>query len=154
VSKKIRPTPTFIPATATLTLLWGGLIALAYWLSPRDAALTWIICLTGNIVGIPLGMISSPLEREGTHFRVMGGWIATFASGYLLSKFDDLDVNSLVQNDLHAGRMLLFLAFLILGAVQTFVLRSYLDPSRTKDYYLAGEDEPSAAPAHPPQPAA
>ena len=145
--KKVRPTPTFVPATATLTLLWVILVALGYWLCPRYAALTWIICLTGNIVGIPLGMISSPLEREGTHFRAIGGWIATFASGYLLSKLDGFNPLRLINDDLNAGRALLFLSFLILGAVQTFVLRSYLDPTRVKDYYLAADEPPSTTPA-------
>lgn len=121
--------------------LWVLLAVLAYWLgSPPDAPLTWIICLTANIVGIPLGMAASPLEREGSHFRVLGGWIATFVSGYLLSKLDSVTAKSLVYTDLWFGRALLFTGFLVLGAVQTFVLRSYFDSKRPRDYYAAEAD--------------
>lgn len=139
---RFHPTPTFIPATASLLLLWGFLAALACWLSPSNAPLTWIICLTGNIIGIPLGMLASPLHREGAHFQALGGWIATFFSGYLVSKLDLLDTSKLLASDLSIGRTLLFLAFVILGAIQTFVLRSYLDAARLRDYYTATEQGP------------
>ena len=122
-------------------------MALAGWLCPDEAPLTWIICLTGNVIGIPIGIMASPHRAEASHFRVMGTWVATFVSGYVLSK---LDVNaSTFASDLQAGRALLFVAFLILGAVQTFVLRSYSDESRPQDYYVpedrpAGPDSPAA----------
>jgi hypothetical protein len=146
---KARPTVTFLPATASLLALWVLLATLAFYLSPTDAPLTWIICLTGNIVGIPLGMLASPLKNEGLHFRVLGSWIATFASGYLLSKFDLGSAAGVFANDLALGRVLLFLAFLILGSVQTFVLRSYLDVDRPRDFY--SEDDPESAAAAEPK---
>jgi hypothetical protein len=135
--KKFNPTPTFLPAALILLLFWWVLAALAFWLSPKGAvSLTWIICLTGNIVGIPLGMFASPLQGEGSHFRVLGSWIATFFSGYLVSKLDLLDTAQLLADDLSIGRTLLFGAFLILGAVQAFVLRSYMDSIRLRDSFV------------------
>ncbi|HYW13978.1 MAG TPA: hypothetical protein VE871_18585 [Longimicrobium sp.] len=129
-----------------MLFLWLLLMGLTYWLSPRDAPLTWIICLTGNILGIPLGMMASPLEREGTHFRAIGGWIASFASGYLLSKLEQFDPSPMLKDEISIGRSLAFVAFLILGAIQTFVLRSYLDSERARDFYLVPEDKDAAQP--------
>jgi hypothetical protein len=132
-----------------MLFLWLLLMGLTYWLSPRDAPLTWIICLTGNILGIPLGMMASPLEREGTHFRAIGGWIASFASGYLLSKLEQFDASPMLKDEISIGRSLAFVAFLILGAVQTFVLRSYLDYERARDFYLVSQDKAAAQPIEP-----
>lgn len=143
--RKINPTPTFKPAIVTLLMLWCLLAASAIFLAPNAVALTGIICLAGNIVGIPLGMIASPLEREGSHFRAIGGWIASFFSGYLVSKLELLDTSLFLKDQLSMGRTLLFFAFMILGAVSTFVLRSYLDPLRPLDSYGPSPDLPSGA---------
>lgn len=147
--RKIRPTATFLPATGTMLFLWLLLMGLTYWLSPKDAPLTWIICLTGNILGIPLGMVASPLEREGTHFRAIGGWIASFASGYLLSTLEQFDASPMLKDEISIGRSLAFVAFLILGAIQTFVLRSYLDSDRGRDFYVVPENKAADQPVEP-----
>jgi hypothetical protein len=132
-----------------MSFLWVLLMIFTYCLSPKDAPLTWIICLTGSILGIPLGMMASPLEREGTHFRAIGGWIASFASGYLLSKLERFDASPLLKDEVSIGRSLAFVAFLVLSAIQTYVLRSYLDTERAHDFYQVPQGKAAAQPIDP-----
>ena len=68
-------TPTFRPATivtsAITSAMWDSLFVIAIFideLNPKVIALTWLICVAGNILGIPLGMLASLFENEGGHF--------------------------------------------------------------------------------------
>ena len=120
------------------TAVWLGLFLLAGALSWGDInalALTWIVCLSGHVLGIPVGMLASPYRSEGGHFQKTGGLIAYFFSGFVLSEFVELNASIDITNDLQYGRMILFNAFFVLSAVQTFVFRRYSDESRQKDAY-------------------
>jgi hypothetical protein len=136
-------TSTFLPATIITSLLWAGLFLAAIFVGDIDVkviALTLVICLTGNVLGMPFGMLASPYKSEPGHFERIGQLIAGFLSGYLLSKSDALinliDLNS----ELAIGRIFLFVSFLVLGAVQTFIFRSYSDISREKGAYSSPPD--------------
>ena len=64
-------TPTFRPATIVTSAMWDSLFVIAIFigeLNLKVIALTWLICVAGNILGIPLGMLASLFENEGGHF--------------------------------------------------------------------------------------
>ncbi|MCP4767420.1 MAG: hypothetical protein GY875_14220 [Gammaproteobacteria bacterium] len=131
-------TSTFIPATIVTSAMWAGLFIVAVFIgdiSLKVVALTWLICLTGNVLGIPLGMLASPYEKEGGHFQKIGGLIAGFFSGYLLSKSDTFISSIDFSDALTMGRILLFISFFVLGSLQTFIFRRYSDTTRELDSF-------------------
>lgn len=122
-----------------MSSLFASLLVLATLLNLSDGlnsiALTWIICLSGNVLGIPIGMLASPYEGEGGHFEKLGALAASFASGYLLSQFSRHTAELDFSDSTLMGRTLLFVSFWVLGALQTFVFRRYSDDRRKKDVY-------------------
>ena len=85
--KKWMPTKTFTVAMPATTIFGVAFLTLGYKLSPSDQlALTWIVCSTGYMLGMPLGMLISPHKGEGRNFRLIGSYLITFFSGYVLSK--------------------------------------------------------------------
>jgi hypothetical protein len=138
IMKKWTPTKTFIVAMPATSIFGVALLALGYQLSPPDQlALTWVVCFTGYMLGMPLGMLISPHKGEGRNFRLIGSYLITFFSGYVLSKLTSPGVEKWVaeaaSNSLRSGRIMLFLSSLVLGVVQTFILRAYLEPEREQD---------------------
>lgn len=132
-------TSTLIPAAIITSAIWGGLFIVAIFIGEinlKVIALTWLICLAGNVLGIPLGMLASPFESESGHFQRIGGLIAGFFSGYLFSKADVFITNIDYSNDLTLGRVLLFISFFVLGAIQTFIFRRYSDVTREKESFM------------------
>ena len=135
-----KQTSTFVPAMVATSAIWLILFFLAAGLSWGDdssRALTLIVCRAGHVLGIPVGMLASPYESEGGHFQKLGGLIASFFSGFVLSQFVELKEKISPTADLALGRILLFCAFFVLSAVQTFVFRRYSDITREKDVYSA-----------------
>ncbi len=136
----LNPTKTFRVAMPWTFAHWVGLLVLGGILSPPDQiALTLVVCLTGYVLGIPLGMLVSPHKGEGHNFRMIGSYLMTFLSGYVLSKLTapaaEQWVAGAASNPLRSGRIMLFIAFFVLGVVQTFILRAYLEPRREKDQF-------------------
>ena len=95
-----------------------------------------LICLSGNVLGIPFGMLASPYKNEGGHFERISQIVAGFLSGYLLSKSDVVFKDMHFDNEIVVGRLFLFISFFVLGAVQTFIFRRYSDISRAKDTFV------------------
>ncbi|MBC7910892.1 MAG: hypothetical protein H7Y30_10360 [Pyrinomonadaceae bacterium] len=131
---------TFKLAMPTTWVMGSALILLGCKLSPSDQlALTWVVCLTGYMLGIPLGMLVSPHKGEGRNFRVIGSYLLTLFSGYVLSKLSSPGIEKWIAdaaaNPLRGGRIMLFLSSLVLAVVQTFILRAYLEPKRAKDQF-------------------
>jgi H+/gluconate symporter-like permease len=142
--KKWTPTKTFVVAMPATSIFGVALLALGYQLSPSDQlALTWVVCFTGYMLGMPLGMLISPHKGEGHNFRLLGSYLITFFSGYVVSKLTSAGVEKwvaeAVSNSLRSGRIMLFLSSFVLGVVQTFILRAYLEPEREQDL-LAEQD--------------
>lgn len=129
---------TFVPATIILSALWVGLLTTAIFIGDCDIkviALTIVICFTGSVLGIPLGMLASPFKNEAKHFVRIGQLVVGFISGYLLSRADMLFEDLETDSELVVGRIFLFVGFLVLGAVQTFVFRRYYDKGREMDTF-------------------
>ncbi len=136
--KKPRWTSTFVPASILTSAIFCTLLVLAYFLNKdaAEVALTGIICITGYVLGIPIGMAASPYKAEGSHFKSIGGLVTSFVSGLIASKLAELDFKEmLLSSSLQSGRAMLFLAFSVLGMVQTFMFRRYFDASRIHDGY-------------------
>jgi hypothetical protein len=140
--KKPPWTSTFIPGLIFTSSLCAGLFLFAVFLTPdrSQVPLTSIICLTGYVLGIPIGMAASPYREEGSHFKTIGGLVASFISGLLASKLAELDFKALfLGSSLQSGRLLLFLSFFVLGLVQTFMFRRYFDATRPRDQYAPND---------------
>jgi len=146
-------TTTFLPALFFTTFLCGALLCLGYRLSPEcsEFTLTAIICLMGYVLGIPIGMAASPYKEEGSHFKTIGGLVASFVSGLVASKLASLDVKEVfLSSALQSGRSMLFVSFFVLGVVQTFMFRRYYDADRLRDHYEKGQ--PRNGPPSPGEP--
>ena len=142
-------TSTFVPAMRLMISMWVGLIVLGVFLDTQSygaVALTLIICLCGNVLGIPLGMLASPYEKEGSHFQKLGALVATFFSGVVVSQFGEWAAEVDLSRDVDLGRIFLFVAFFVLGAIHTFVFRRYSDETRAKDNITSDLVDTSDAP--------
>ncbi|HEX8142392.1 MAG TPA: hypothetical protein VF553_07335 [Pyrinomonadaceae bacterium] len=133
--KNWKPTKSFIVALPSTWIFGAMIIGLGYKLSPTDQlALTWVASFTGYMLGLPLGMLISPHKGEEDNFRLLGSYLLTLFTGYFLSKLTSPGVERWVveaaSNPLRGGRIMLFLSSLVLGVVQAFILRSYLDEKR------------------------
>lgn len=149
--KEPRWTSTFLPALGFTSVLGLALASFGYAIHSEksEVPLTALICLLAYIVGIPLGMAASPYEKEGSHFKTIGGLIASFVSGLVASKVAALDfAATFLDSPLKTARTILFVSFFILGVVQTFMFRRYYDATRPREQY--GERE--QAPAQPSAP--
>jgi predicted neutral ceramidase superfamily lipid hydrolase len=129
-------TSSFIPASAVMWAAFFLLAVAAYFLAPDDFAYTSIICLSGFVVGIPIGVMASPYKDEEYLFKTLAGFVASFVSGIIAAKFSEMKLDAaLLGNPLFTGRALLFVSFLIIGVMQTFVLRRYFDKTRLHGSY-------------------
>jgi hypothetical protein len=136
--KKPLWTSTFVPASIVTGALFAALLRLGYFLDPNrsEFPLTAIVCLTAYVLGIPIGMAASPYKEEGSHFKTIGGLVVSFITGLAASKLAELDFKETFLNSpLQFGRSMLFLAFFVLGLVQTFMFRRYFDATRPHDQY-------------------
>jgi hypothetical protein len=140
--KKPRWTSTYIPASILIWALFVALLGFGYFLHPdrSEFPLTAIVCLTAYVIGIPIGMAASPYREEGSHFKTIGGLVASFITGLAASKLAELNFKETFLNSaLQSGRSMLFLAFLVLGLVHTFMFRRYYDATRPHDQYSEEE---------------
>jgi len=137
--KNFDPTISFVLAMPATWLIWIALLLLGYRLSPSEWVMTWIICFCGYIGGMPFGMLASPHKGEARNFQLIGSHLATLFSGYVLAKLASSGVEGWLRgaasDQLRGGRIMLFMSFLILGLVQTFILRNYSDKEREQDRY-------------------
>jgi hypothetical protein len=137
--KKKGPwTTTFLPALSFTTFLGFVLLLLGYLFYPdcSEFPLTAMICAMAYLLGIPIGMAASPYKEEGSHFKTIGGLVASFFSGLVASKFASLDFkDTFFGSTLQSGRSMLFVSFFVLGVVQTFMFRRYYDVARLHDKY-------------------
>lgn len=144
--KNFNPTITFVIAMPSTFFVGAALLILGCRLSPADWNGTWIICFTGYLVGVPLGMLSSPHKGEASNFQFLGSHIAALFSGFVLAKLTSPVVEqwfaSAASDRLRGGRVMLFISFLILGIMQTFILRNYSDKDRERDHFK--DKEPKA----------
>jgi MFS family permease len=120
--------------TAAFAALFGGLLlylcsALAS--DRRERSHNFLLAVLGAVVGWALGMFFSPFDAADVQrFNFLGTAIATFISGYVLSKIDPL-IAALVKRatdsptEVPWARCGLFLAAALLSSVVVFVNRTY-----------------------------
>ena len=97
--------------------------------SPRQ--LNLVILIAGGLVGWVVGMLITPVSpKEQAIFSETGRALSTFVAGYLVAKIDRIfdiamkrDENA---NGLFVGRLLMFVSAFALGALATFVWRSFV----------------------------
>ena len=130
-------TPSFWWGIVGTSLPLTGLFLFGIALSTTQWALTSIISGTAYVIGILIGIFVSPHKGEGANFRVIGGYVATFISGFVVSKVTSLDVMGLITNNignpLRSGRFLLAISMFLLGVIQTYFVRVYIDKNRQQD---------------------
>lgn len=106
-----------------------------------------LLCVTfGGTFGWVVGMLATPKgHSERRQFIRYGQALATFASGYVVAKFDDAIDVALKRSDgvdeLLIGRLLLVGASFFLGALFTFVGRRYLTVILSTNI-VGGRNEP------------
>ena len=138
--KKPLWTSTFVPASIFVWSLFFALLGLGFCLDGlSEIPLTAIVCLSAYVLGVPIGMAASPYREEGSHFKTIGGLVASFITGLAASKLAGLTAEDMkatfLDTTLKSGRSMLFLAFFVLGVVQTFMFRRYYDATRPRDQY-------------------
>jgi xanthosine utilization system XapX-like protein len=97
--------------------------------SPRQ--LNLVILISGGLVGWVVGMLITPASaKEQAVFSETGKALSTFVTGYLVAKIDRIFDVAMKQdqnvNALFVGRLLMFVSMFALGALATFVWRSYV----------------------------
>jgi hypothetical protein len=140
------PTSSFYVGVGSLFFVGIVLAVGGYLLTyGYPVGLTILIGATGFLLGVPLGMLLSPHKGEGRDFRSIGAYLATFFSGYVLSKLTTGGVErwfaAAATNPLHGGRIVLFVGFFLLGVLQTFIIRSYGDEVRKRDSLIVLEKD-------------
>jgi len=119
---------------ATLIFAFSFAIFLSFFAYKIDThetvyPITYVICLTGCVLGWLVGIITTPYdnvdENKTSKFSKL---IGTFISGYFLSKFDKV-ISSQLKGEaispLSATRALLFISFFALAWIMTYVFRLY-----------------------------
>jgi hypothetical protein len=99
-----------------------------------SSRLNILIVIAGGLIGWVVGMLVTPVSvGEQTNFPEYGKALSTFVSGYLVAKIDklfDLSVKDRADiNGLLIGRLFMFVSAFALGALSTFVWRSYISVS-------------------------
>ena len=84
----------------------------------------WVV-IAGGLIGWGIGMLMTPItEPEKAQFPEYAKVISTFVTGYLVAKIDKVfDVSHV--DKLFVQRLLMFLSMFVLGALATYVWRSY-----------------------------
>lgn len=120
-------------ATALSGVIVGlGLIILAYLVGPdkKDYPITYIICISGYILGWIVALISTPMNAaDETKIGRFTATVGTFLSGYILSKTDKVLEQifdpAQVFDTLAGGRILLFICCFGLTFIMVFYYRQY-----------------------------
>ena len=111
----------------------------------RPEALTLAFGVAGWAVGLLIGIFLSPHKGEGGLFRAIGSYVVTFISGFVASKLAGIDTVKLIGNissdQLKSGRALLCLSFFLIGIMQAYFIRVYLDRDRPQDQFAARNSE-------------
>jgi len=119
-----------VRSTAVFAIIFEvPLFFFAYQIDKVNYPVTYIICLSGGVLGWLIGIFSSPhSNKESEQFRKLSSIIGTFLSGYILSKFDkvfDPQYLKLSFDTLIGIRIALFLCFLGITWIVVFVSRYY-----------------------------
>ena len=132
-----KATPSFWWGMTGTWVPQGMLFLLAIWLAPAHAPLTLMIGLAGYVIGLLIGIFLSPHKGEGGLFRAIGSYVVTFISGYLASKLSGIDLVQVIKatfgNPLSGGRLLMCISLFMIGLMQAYFVRVYLDPTRAQD---------------------
>ena len=113
-------------------LIWIGYLFSA---NTTEFAYTFLVGLGGAAVGNVLGLLASPYNRgERTSFSDYAKALATFVTGFLLSKLDKLlgvaaDPDMLARHPIYGARVLVFLVAAVTGAIITYTFRAYYEGS-------------------------
>jgi hypothetical protein len=105
-------------------IIWG------VWSQGNSPSLNLLIVVAGLLIGWIVGMLMAPVsKKEEKYFPEYGKAITTFAAGYLVAKADKLfdlyftDASDI--SELLIGRVAMFVIAFSLGALLTYVWRSY-----------------------------
>jgi len=128
-------TPKLILKLAYSFAIYATLIWIGYLFSSDtvEFAYTFLVGLAGAAVGNILGLLASPYNRgEKTAFSDYAKALATFVTGFLLSKLDKLlgvaaDPETLAQHPIYGARVLVFIVAAATGAIITYTLRAYYE---------------------------
>lgn len=120
-------------ASAGFAILFGILLSVfAYKIAPEQNMypITYIICVSGCILGWLIGMLTSPYNLEDENkLSKFSKLIGTFLSGYILSKFDRVIENIVnptsILTPIIGLRVLLFVCFFCLAWLIVFIFRQY-----------------------------
>lgn len=113
-------------------VVYGLLLAVAYFGSPSFWT-TVGVGVTGVVLGWVAGFLASPIGKpEGERFTSISGAIATFASGYLVSKLDPVVTALLVvpgrlATQAVAINVMVFISCFASGALIMYIVRQYLN---------------------------
>ena len=120
-------------STSLAAFIFGtALLVFAYFIGPEPEVypVTYIICISGGILGWLIGMLTSPYNMDDANkLGNFSKMVGTFLSGYILSKFDRV-IESIVNPEtilspLIGLRVLLFVCFFCLIWIVVFVFRQY-----------------------------
>jgi hypothetical protein len=106
-------------------------IGLGVFTQGTSRSLNLLIVIAGGLVGWIVGMLMAPVSAsEAKHFPEYGTAVSTFAAGYLVAKADKLfDLyfkDATVITGPLIGRLAMFVSAFALGALSTYVWRSYV----------------------------
>ena len=111
-----------------------ALIFIAYKIGPEQNVypITFLICLSGCILGWIVGILTSPYDKaDESKLNKFSKLIGTFISGYLLSKLDKVFESIFSPESLLTPiiglRVLLFVCFFCIMWIIVFVFRQYAD---------------------------
>ena len=101
--------------------------------SRAEFAFSFLVGVAGGAVGSLLGTLASPYSHgEKTAFSEYLKAIATFLSGFLLSKVDKLlvvvaDPDNLTAHPIYGARALVFAITLVASAITIYIFRMYYE---------------------------
>jgi len=146
----MTPITTLI-SLIVINLVSYFLLGLATWRvfhdRPEEFWLTLAVGVLGVVVGWLLGFLASPsTATENERFSAYSGAIATFVSGYFVSKFDPVLTKLLENPDRLATpvvglKLVVFVACLVSGALIMYMVRSYLKGTITLTHHSTARAE-------------
>lgn len=113
-----------------------GILASAFF-TPGPASLNILIVIAAGLIGWTVGILMTPATPgEQKKFSEYGKALATFVTGYVVGKLDKL-VDPVLSNPESVttaliAQSLLFVSMFLLGALGTFVWRSYVSGGKPK----------------------
>lgn len=103
---------------------------IAGWYLEEGFPLTFLVWVTGGILGWITGIAASPQSNEKRDFlkyaKVISAGVAGYLLGFIHELFNEALESGLVTTDLFIGRVFLFIAAFGLGLLFTYVGRRYV----------------------------